>query len=180
MSEKPSKGFTILELMVSMGVFSIMMLLTMMILRNGEEQARIADMKMNLQESARESLYRMSLELRESSPTRVALSNNNSVLTFQIPQSVDQTTGAITWSGNISYQARANADGTRQLIRTDSSTAPPQETVLANDIQSVTFGTVGSPLESVTFSVRTSRTLPNGRLLQFDSTTGEVRLRNAG
>ena len=155
--------------MVSMVVFSLTMILVGMILRGGEEQTRFASLKMNLQESTRESLYRMGLEIRESSPSRVALGSNGSSLAFQIPASVSNS-GVITWSGPITYQRGGNGN---QLVRVSAG----QTTVLANDIQTITFSTTGAPVSTVIFSVTAQRTLISGRVLSVAS-TGEARLRN--
>lgn len=172
---KKIQGFTLLEMMVAVGVFSLLMLLVMMILRGGEEQTRLADIKMALQESARESLYRMGQEIRESSPARVAITNGGQTLTFQIPAVVSNS-GTITWSNPLTYQV--GGTGT-QLIRTDTGTG--QTTVLANDIQSVNFAMTGNPANTVTYTVNARRTLINGRLVPENSPltqAGEARLRN--
>lgn len=166
------KGFTLTEMMVSVSVFSLMILLTTMILRGGEEQAQIIGAKMTLQESARESLYRMATEIREASPSRVTISNGGRTLTIRIPASVD-TSGSITWSSPIVYQIGGTGN---QLLRRDMGTG--QATVLANDIQSLTFTANGNPLASVGLSVTAQRSVTNGRTLSVTS-AGEARLRNS-
>lgn len=158
--------------MVAVAIFSMMMAITGVILRNGEAQSRLADMKINLEESVRESIYQMSLEVRESASSRVSVLNSGALLSFSIPASVSNS-GSITWTNPITYQVGGN--GT-QLVRTDTGTG--QVAVLANDIQSVTFGTNGSPAGTVTFAVTASRTLPNSRVLTLTS-TGEAKLRNS-
>ena len=163
------KGFSLPEMMASLAVFSLIMVLVSAILRGGEDQVRLGEIKMNLQESARESLYRMALEVRESSPSKVALASGGAALSFQIPASVSNS-GVITWSPSITYQLGGN--GT-QLVRITGG----QTTVLANDIQSVAFGASGSPIATVSFSVITRRTMINGRILSVTS-TGEAKLRN--
>lgn len=168
---KKIQGFTLLEMMVAMGVFSLLMVLVMMILRGGEEQTRLADIKMALQESARESLYRMGQEIRESSPSRVSIGNSGASVTFQIPAAVSNS-GTITWSNPLTYQV--GGSGT-QLIRTDTGTGAA--TILANDIQSVNFTMTGNPANTVSYTVAARRTLVNGRVLTVTS-AGDSRLRN--
>lgn len=163
------RGFTLLEVMVSVAVFSIIMMLTGMILQGGGDQARLASLKMNLQESSRESLYRMGLEIRESSPSRVAVGANGSSLTFQIPANVSNA-GVITWSNSITYQRGGNGN---QLVRVSGG----QTRILANDIQNVNFSATGAPVSTIVFSVTAQRALINGRVLSVAS-TGEARLRN--
>lgn len=170
MGMKKRNGFSLPELMVSMAVFSILMVLVAMILRGGEEQARTADMKMNVQEAARETLYKMALEVRQSSASKATISGGGNTLTFQIPSSVSNS-GTITWSSPIMYQVGGNGD---QLIRTDTGTGQTQ--VLANDIESITF-TNGTTAGTLVMTVAARRSMTNGRVLRLTS-TGEARYRN--
>lgn len=172
MKKRPNNAFTLPEVMVSMAVFSIIMVLVGIILRGGEEQAQLAGIKMNLQESVREGLYRMALEIRESSPSRVAVGSGGSTLTFQIPANISNS-GVITWSAPITFQRGGN--GT-QLVRMGGG----QTTILANDIQSATFSATGAPVQTIVFSVTAQRTMTNGRAVPAVplSMTGEARLRN--
>ncbi len=169
MKKRPEKGFTLFEMMVSVAIFSIITMLVGMILQGGEEQVQLAGLKMNLQESTRESLYQMGLEIRESSPSRIAIGSGGSALTFQIPANVSNS-GVITWSNPITYQRGGN--GT-QLVRISGG----QTTILANDIQNVTFSTSSGSPSSIIFAVTAQRTMINGRVLSVAS-TGEARLRN--
>lgn len=166
------RGFTLPEMMMSMVIFSLVMALTVMVLRGGEEQVHLVEAKMHLQESTREALYRMGQDIRESSPSRTTVINGGVGLTIQIPASVDNS-GGITWSSPITFQVGGN--GT-QLIRTDTGIG--QTTILANDIQSVVFTVSGNPVATVAYTVAAQRTLTNNRVLSVNS-TGEARLRNA-
>ena len=117
---KNQRGFTLPEMMVAVAIFSFMMMLVGFILRGGESQAQLSDVKMGLQTLVRESLYQMALEIRETSPSRVSVTNNGNTLTFQIPSSVSNA-GTITWSSPMTYQVGGNGS---QLIRTDAGTGP--------------------------------------------------------
>jgi len=169
MDKRKIKGFTLPEMMVSLAIFSLMMLLVSVILRGGEEQLRLSDHKMSLQESLRESLYRMALEVRESSPSRVSVTNGGSTLVVQIPTGVSDF-GVIIWSAPITYQVGGNG---KQLVRIQGG----QASVLANDIQSVAFQTTGNPTGTIVFNVAAQRTLIDGRVLSLAS-SGEAKLRN--
>lgn len=168
---RKARGFTLVEVLVTVALFSMMMLMVGTVLRRGGEQTDLNDHKMALQGTLREGLYKMAQEIRESSPSRVAIANGGAGLSFQIPASVSNS-GTITWSGPITYQLGGNG---RQLIRTDGGTG--QITVFANDVQSVTFTASGAPIATVGYSVTVQRTLTNGRILSVTS-TGEARLRN--
>ena len=149
----------------------MMMLLVGLVMQRGEAQTNLNDNKMVMQENLRESLYRMSQEIRESSPSRASITNNGSLLTFQIPASVSNS-GAITWSSPITYQLGGNG---RQLTRTDTGTG--RSTILANDVQNVAFAATGNPLATITYNITVRRTLTNGRVLSVAS-SGQARLRN--
>ena len=171
MKKNRERGLTLLEMLVAVGVFSLLMLLVNTILDGGRKQVWVAENKMHLEESVREGLYRMALEVRETAPSRVAIGANGANLTFQIPANVSNS-GTITWSPPIVYQVGGNGS---QLVRVDSATT--QTTILANDVQTVNFATVGNPVTRVTFSVTAQQNTIDGRALTVTS-TGEARLRN--
>ena len=162
------QGFTILELLVAMGVFSLMMALFGAILIGGQNQVRLNDMKMNLQTSVRNSLTQMSLEIRESSASRVTVGSGGSTLTFQIPSSVGNS-GTITWSSPITYQVGGNG---RQLMRVDGN---GNTTILANDVQASNFAFVDA--NTLVYSVTAQRTTVDGRTVST-TLTGDARFRN--
>lgn len=169
-SRRKIYGYTLIEIIVAIGLFAVMMGLVNTILRIGQDQIRVNDTKMNLQESAREALSRMSQEIRESSPSRITVTNGGGALSFQIPASVNNS-GTITWSAPIVYQVGGAGS---QLIRTDTGTG--LSSVVANDIQNLSFN-VGGPEGSVNMVVTAQRNSLNGRPLSVIS-TGEAKLRN--
>jgi len=167
---KKTKGFTLVELLLTAFLFAMVMAMVGTVFQRGQAQAELNDGKMVLQGTLRETLYRMGQEIRETSPSRVSVTNAGATLTFQIPASVNNS-GVITWSGPITYQLGGN--GT-QLIRTN---AAGQTSVLANNVQGIIFTATGAPIATVNYTVTTRRTLPNGRILTLTS-TGEARFRN--
>lgn len=172
MKRSPSeKGTTLPELLAATLIFSILMALVAMILRGGQEQASVTEARMHLEESLRQSLYQMGLEVREAAPSRTNIGNGGASLTFQIPSSVDNG-GNITQWNTLTYRVGGNG---RQLVRIDSGTG--QSTILANDIQSVNFASTGNPIGTVQYAVTAQKTLWNQRNITVAS-TGEARLRN--
>lgn len=162
------RGFTILELLVAMVIFTMMMGLLGVVFIGGRNHAMLTDTKMNLQTSVRDSLTSMSLEIRESSPSRVAIGGGGSTLTFQIPASVTNS-GTIAWSSPVTYRIGGNG---KQLIRNDGA---GNTTILANDVQSVNFSFVDA--NTVVYSVTTQRTTIEGRNISA-TLTGDARFRN--
>ena len=170
MKQNSEKGFTLVELLVASVVFVIMVMMAGAILSAGQDHARLAGGKIDLEEATRESLYKMGLEIRQSSPDHFTIAEDGNSLDFQIPESVDDA-GTITWSSTITYQIGGN--GT-QLVRFDSGT--DETTVLANDIQTLEFSSLND--NTIQFDVTAQRELVDGRVLSVSS-TGEARFRNA-
>lgn len=167
---KNKLGFTLIELMVSMALFSMMMLLVGMVMQRAEAQTNLNENRMIIQENLREGLYKMGQEIRESSPTQLSITNGGTQLSFRIPANVSNS-GVIAWSSPILYQVGGN--GT-QLIRTDTGTGV--STVLANHVQTVTFTSAGAAA-TITYDLTLRRTLTNGRIISIVS-RGQARLRN--
>ena len=167
---KKAKGFTLVETLVSLALFSMMMVLVGLVLQRSQEQAALNDAKLILQNNLREALYKMSQEIRESAPSRVTVAADGSSVTFQVPANIS-TSGTITWSTPITYQIGGNGS---QLIRADGT---GQNTVYANDVQGLTFTSNGAPLKGVVYSVTGQRVLTNGRIISLTS-NGEAELRN--
>lgn len=162
------RGFTILELLVATAIFTMMVGLLGIVFLGGRNQAMLTDTKMNLQTSVRDSLTSMSLEIRESSPSRVAIGSGGSSLTFQIPASVSSS-GTITWSSPITYQIGGSG---RQLVRNDGTGST---TILANDVQAVNFSFVDA--NTLVYSVTTQRTTIDRRNISA-TLTSDARFRN--
>lgn len=161
------RGIALLEMMIAVAIFSLMMVLVGAILVGGERQADFNDTKIDLQTAVRNSLYQMSLDIRESSPSRTSIGAGGNRLTFQVPASISNS-GTITWSAPVTYQIGGNG---RQLVRSDSAGS----TVLANDVQTINFSFTDA--STLTYSVTAQRTTRNGRPLSVTS-TGTARFRN--
>ena len=169
MKRKFEKGMTLPEVMTSVFIFSLLILLTSVVLREGQAQVMYAEARIDLEESLRQSIDKMGLEIRETSPSFAAIGDNGASLTFQIPSSVDDA-GAITWSGSITYQIVGS-----QLVRLDTVTGETKP--MANDIQTINFTSTGNPVSTLVYTVTARRTLLDGRDITVTS-TGEARLRN--
>ena len=90
-------GFTLLEVIVSLGLFSMMMLLVGLILQRVDAQTNLSDNRILLQDNLRQALYRMGQEIRQTSPSRVNVTSGGAGISLQIPSGLNNS-GTITWS----------------------------------------------------------------------------------
>ena len=176
--KKNEKGFSLLEMMMVVALSSVLFYALAATMRQGGEQLDSAGVRMNIQESAREGLYKMIQEIRQSAPTRITISGNT--IQFRVPDPANSVTAtyAPNWaaSRNISYAL--GGTNNRQLLRTDVATG--QTRVAANDVTALTFtGNSAAPtLVTVTMSVQ--RTLTNGKVVPNPALqlTAQARVRN--
>lgn len=176
---KNQKGFTVLELAVSVGVSAMIAYAVFAAIRISMNVIETDSLRMTIQTSAREGLYRMVQEIRESSPSRIAISNGGSTITFTVPNpNTPITSGyAVNWGDQIKYALGTGSNSTK-IIRTNMTTNAA--TVMANDVSSVSFtGNTGSPTV-VTVAMNVQRTLTNGRTIPVTplQLTGQARIRN--
>lgn len=164
----PARGFTVLEMVVVMGIFSIILMLLNTAMMSGMNHVNFNSAKMDLQASVRNAMTQLSFEIREASASRVTIGSGGSSLRIQIPSSVGNS-GTINWSSPITYQVGGNR---RQLVRTGGNEAA---SVLANDVQSVTFSFVDQATLAYTLTMQ--KTLADGRSTSV-ALTGHARLRN--
>ena len=171
------RGFTLVEMMMAMAISCVVAAALFMAMRTGNEQLETSDMKMTIQDSAREGLYKMIQEIRESSPTRITIGASD--ITFSVPDPnspVDGTTYAPNWPG---HTIRYAISGT-QVIRTNSTTG--DTSVIANDVTALSFTGNAAQPTVVTVALSVQRTLKNQHLLPATALqiTGQARIRNTG
>ena len=181
------KGFTLVELMMVVGISTIMMYAMFLALRAGDAHLESADVKMAIQDSAREGLYKMIQEIRMTAPNRVTLAGNCASIQFNVldPASpVNGGTYTVNWPGHLIQYSRNNSG---QIVRTNLTLG--QTTVMANDVSSITFTTdttspftcvVGANPNTITVVMAVQRALKNGRLVpgQPLQIAGQARIRN--
>lgn len=163
--QRKEKGFTIIEVMIALALSSIIAYGIYMALRSGDDQIRTAELKMTIQDSAREGLYKMVQELRQSAPERVAIGAGNNSISFQVPDSANPVDSGyeINWSGAHQIQYAIGGVNNQQVIRTNSTTGTTM--VMANDAVSLSFTGNGADPTLVTVVIGVQRTLPNGRVV---------------
>lgn len=162
--KKSEKGFTLIEMLISIAISSMIFYTMFAVLRRGGDHMHTTEIKMHLQESARLGLQRMIEDVRQSSPSRITITNSGSGLQFQIPNTSNSVGNdyRINWAGSHTIQyALGGLNGT-QLIRTNTTTGATK--VLANDVTSVAF--VGNQVNPtiVTMTLNAQRRLTTGAL----------------
>ncbi len=88
------RAFTLIELMVTVAIFTIVMSASYALLNAARTSWRSGDASIELQEDVRQVLDSISFELFETTPARITIGAGNNFITFQIP--VDEN-GSGTW-----------------------------------------------------------------------------------
>ena len=175
---KNQKGFTLIELMFSVGISTMLAYAIFASMRVTSTSFETDSVRMTLQTSAREGLYRMVQEIRESSPGRTTITGGNT-LTFSIPNPTTPVTAgyAINWGDQIQYAIGTGANSTK-IIRTDLTTNVT--TVMASDVTALSFTGNTVPPSRVTVSLSVQRSLTNGRNVPATAMqlSGQAKLRN--
>lgn len=130
-------GFSFVEILISLVIFSTVMIFVYSILASGRSSWYTADTAIYIQQQARQSLDFMTKELRQSSASIIDSSvpvdgTNYTQITFQTCQGWNATAEAIDWSSNITYSLNAG----KQIYRNATDGLSP---VLANDIDILGF-----------------------------------------
>ena len=175
------RGFNLVELMMVMGMMGLLGLAIFFSLQAGDVQMKTAELKMNLQDSAREGLYKMAQELRESSPStspvRIQIGDPASSVVFKVPHPTNplKTDYSIDWDNAQTIQYALGGLSNHQIIRTNQSTGTT--TVLANDVVQLSFVLSG---RNMTISIGVQKSLSNGRVVPASPLvlTTEFEVRN--
>jgi len=180
-------GFTLVELMVVIFIFSIIMAATFAVLSIGRQSWHTGSTQVELQQETRRAMDRMVKELRQSGQTTIVgvLADGNPyfAITFQLPEDAGSDddaldgTGNIEWGNQITYSLAGN-----QVQRASAGST----TILANKVATLEFKR--SPDNPMTPDVDESNiieislqaqkdALPGGRQMQ-STLNSQVTLRN--
>lgn len=158
-------GFTALEMLISVSLSAMIFYALFVVMRIGDQQIQQTQVKMFIQDSARIGINKMLEELRQSAPTRIQINNGGTSLQFQIPNPSNPVGNDYKpdWTNSWTISYTIGGLNNAQLIRTNSTTG--QTTVLANDVQGITFtGNMASPTV-VTINMNVQRALNNGGVM---------------
>ncbi len=172
-------GFTLVEVMVSTALSVIIAFTVFAVLRAGDAQSQTAQVQMILKDSAREGLYKMIQEIRQSAPDRVSIGAGNATIQFNIPDPANAVTADfhVDWADSFLIEYRLGGLNNSQILRTNLTTN--QITIMANDVVGVLFAGNQANPTLVTVTMNVQRRLLNGRLLPFQplqmSAQAEIR-----
>lgn len=180
MIAKGQRGFSVIELMVSVAVSAMIAYAIFAVMRAGQEQVQQTQLKMFIQDSAREGLYKMTQEIRLSAPDRIDILNGGNQIQFSVPDPGDPTNSdfSINWDDAHQIQYALGGINGTQLIRTDISTG--LASVIANDVTDIDFAGNGTDPDTVTITVSVQRRLTNNRLVPANplQMTAQAEIRN--
>ncbi|MBN1688747.1 MAG: prepilin-type N-terminal cleavage/methylation domain-containing protein [Candidatus Omnitrophica bacterium] len=173
------KGFTLIEMMIVVAICTVIAGGIFLALQAGQTQTGVADLKMMLQDSAREAIYKMVQEIRQSAPSKITIGAGGNSIQFEFPDPTAPVDGSynIDWDSAHTLTYALGGTGS-QIIRTDSDAGTTQ--ILANDVVDIDFtGNSGQPT-LVTITVSVQRTFTNGRVVPDSplAVLGQAEVRN--
>ena len=125
-------GFTLLEVMVAVAIFSVISLAIFAVLTSWRRSRDISELQIDVEFEARRAMRKMTEEIIQTGPNKITITDNtdpvDDIIVFQIPDSY--AGGAITWGDQIQYSVSG-----QQLLRTNLTSGAPPE-VIANNIDS--------------------------------------------
>jgi prepilin-type N-terminal cleavage/methylation domain-containing protein len=166
------RGFTLIEVLVSLVLVLFMFAALFMVLSTGRTAMSQADTQIALQQEIRKAVSEMTREISSSGASQVscpANGTNCSSLAFNVSQGA-LSTGAINWStAMINYSLSSG-----QILRAQSGNT---SRILANNISSLTFRRLAATSRILRINITASKTTAYNR--PFSTTwDADVYLRN--
>lgn len=109
-------GFTFIELMVTLFIFSILSLSLWTVLSTGRHTWHRGRTQIELQQEIRRAMDWMTKELRPSGSGRALISSLGTTITFQVPVDWDNDGDIIDEAGGIEWGADGNANWAIQYL----------------------------------------------------------------
>lgn len=162
---KNELGLTLLEVLMVTGISTIITYSIYMAMRTGDAQFQGSDISMLIQDSAREGLYKMSQEIRQSSPTRTDILGGGNTIQFNVPNPANPVNPdyTVNWANSQRIQYARGGPNNSQIIRTNLTTF--QTTVMANDVAVLTFTGNAADPTLVTLTIGVQRQMKNNRMI---------------
>jgi prepilin-type N-terminal cleavage/methylation domain-containing protein len=171
------KGFTLIEIIIAVGIFSLVILSVFAVMDAGRNAWFTGDVLIQLRQDIINTFGIMEKELRQTRPAQISLLINSSSpsLTFKMPHdnngdgTILDALGNIEWSQDITYALNANNQITRTFAGTTS--------VLANNIVNLQFSRPAAPFNLLQIDITARKAAITGRIIQ-DSGQIMIKMRN--
>jgi hypothetical protein len=141
------KGFSLMEAMFVIFLSGMVGYVLFASSQAGNSQVNTQEARMVLMDSGRESIYKMTQEIRLSAPTRITVAGDHQSITFTVPDpenliitdpEEDETAYAVKWDDAHVIEYALGGIDDRQIIRTDTSDNN-STTVIGNNVSSMEF-----------------------------------------
>ena len=182
------KGFTLLEILLTAAISTIIMAGAFTLLRVSNDQFRFIHSKMTLEEDLRRALFKMAQEIRQTSYTKITNFGTGNTLSgttinFRVPVPAPDASTLVDsnysplWAADINYALDSN---TRQITRTSVENGETKESVLANNVTTLTFSRPSATSGLVTITAAAQQELSDGRLVPKEplQITAQAEARN--
>lgn len=111
-----NSGFTFIEVMITLLVFSIISLALWAVLSTGKHAWHIGKTQIELQQETRKAMDWITKELRQSGSAHVQISGLGTTITFQVPVDWDNDGDIVDADGNIEWGADGNENWAIQYL----------------------------------------------------------------
>ena len=178
-STNNQRGYSLIEILLAIGISSIIAYSIFTVMRVGHEQNYASDVKMAIQDNGREGLYKMTQEMRLAAPANMSIAEDGKSVEFKVPDaaSPNDSDYKVDWASGHTIQYQLDEEN-KQLIRIEDGDED-NATVIANDVTDVTFEGDANPPSEVSVTVGLERDLANGREMSENvSVTLNAKLRN--
>lgn len=170
-----SGGFTLVEALVTVMIFSIILGASYMVLLSGSDSWEVNRVRVELQQESRKAIDWMSQEMRETGSAAItnvpADGNWYTTITFSLPSGVSG--GSIVWSGDtIQYVLGGTNSNQLQRVATGVATK-----IIASNIQTLQFRRQSTSSNIVEVSVLARKNTLKGTQIDVNLDF-KIRLRN--
>ncbi len=144
------RGFTLLEMLMAIGIFMILIGITFTALNTSNVSWDAHNVRLDVQQEARRGVEAVASDLYQTASGQISVTSGNTVITFKVPVVVGGDTDIYDASGNINWGADASTANsirysrnaaTSQLIReiVDGAGNTISSRVAANFVNTVLF-----------------------------------------
>jgi prepilin-type N-terminal cleavage/methylation domain-containing protein len=155
---KLARGFTFIELMVVLAIFTFLFVAILTMLTSSDRSFRVGQNKLIEQQEARKAMDNMARLLRQTNPDWIVnevhypltISSNNKRIDFYNPVFLDD--GTISYLKKITF--KLNPDNLRQLLKREGTS---DAVVIGNEVEDISFGCVAGNCSAINIQIKTKK-----------------------